>query len=129
MRPGSTLRPVRASTREGSNVSGGRGSGRRPSITGSEGSPPHSSRIMRVASSSPGTTKPGSTPRAKRYWASETSDRSRPVWAVRIGSNQADSTNTSVVASDTPVDAPPITPPRSITPEASAITVMSGVRA
>ena len=34
-----------------------------------------------VASSRPGTTKPGSTPRAKRYWASET----MPVVAAGLG--------------------------------------------
>ena len=49
----------------------------------------------------PERTKPGSTPRAKRYWASELMPVSRPVWAVRIGSNQALSTKTSVVASST----------------------------
>jgi hypothetical protein len=74
--------------------------------------------------------KPGSTPRAKRYWASELMPVSRPVWAVRIGSNQALSTKTSTVASEQPVEAPPITPPRPMgrSPPASAMTLMLGDR-
>ena len=51
----------------------------------------------------------------------------RPVWAVRIGSNQALSTNTSVVASEQPVVSPPITPPMPMAPDPSAMTQMSGV--
>ncbi len=80
-----------------------------------------------MASSRPGITKPGSTPRAKRYWASDTMPVVRPVWAVRIGSNQALSTKTSVVASVQPVDRPPMTPPRPMAPEPSAMTHISGV--
>ena len=93
----------------------------------SDGSPPQSSRISLVASSRPGTRLSGSTPRAKRYWASELMPVARPVWAVEIGSNQALSTKTSVVSSALPVLRPPMTPPRPITPEPSAMTVMSGV--
>ena len=52
---------------------------------------------------------------------------SRPVWAVRMGSNQALSMKTSVVASEQPVETPPITPPRPMAPEPSAITHISGV--
>ena len=77
----------------------------------------------------PGTSEPVSTVRAKRYWASLAMPVARPVWAVRIGSNQALSTKTSVVSSEQPVLSPPITPPRPIgrSPEASAITDISGV--
>ena len=50
----------------------------------------------------------------------------RPVAAVRIGSNNAASINTSVVASVQPVASPPMTPPRLCTPLRSAITVISG---
>ena len=92
----------------------------------SEASPPQMSRISRVASSRPGSRLSGSTPRAKRYWASEAMPRLRPVWAMRIGSNQALSTKTSVVVSEQPVDDPPITPPRPMAPEASAMTQVSG---
>ncbi len=51
----------------------------------------------------------------------------RLVWAVRIGSNQALSTNTVVVLSEQPVLSPPITPPRPTgrSPPASAITHIS----
>ena len=67
--------------------------------------------------------------RAKRYWASEVIPVVRPVCAMRIGSNQALSTKTSVVSSLQPVDRPPITPPRPMAPEPSAMTVISGVTA
>ena len=82
-----------------------------------------------MASSRPGTTEAGSTPRANRYWASELMVRLRPVWAVTIGSNQALSRKTSVVVSETPVEAPPMTPPRPMGrwPPASAMTQLSGV--
>ena len=51
----------------------------------------------------------------------------RPVWAVRMGSNQALSMKTSVVASVQPVESPPMTPPSPIAPEPSAMTQYSGV--
>ncbi len=51
---------------------------------------------------------------------------SRPVWAVRRGSNQALSMNTSVVADEQPVEAPPMTPPRPIAPDPSAMTHICG---
>jgi hypothetical protein len=77
-----------------------------------------------------GRTEPGSTPRAKRYWASDVSPASRPVRAVAIGANQALSRKTSVVVSSQPVLAPPMTPPRpdGPPPMPSAITHMAGVR-
>jgi hypothetical protein len=82
-----------------------------------------------VANSRPGTSEPVSTVRAKRYWASLLMPVTRPVWAVRIGSNQALSTKTSTVSSEQPVLSPPITPPRPIgrLPSASAMTLISGV--
>ena len=61
------------------------GGGRSPATMISLGSPPQRSRIMRVASSRPGTTKPESTPRAKRYCASVMRPRARPVWCVMRG--------------------------------------------
>jgi hypothetical protein len=105
------------------------GVGAWPAKVTSEASPPHSSRISLVASSRPGTRDCGSTVRAKRYWASELMPVERPVWAVRIGSNQALSTKTSVVVSEQPVLSPPITPPRPMAPEPSAMTQISGVTA
>ena len=62
-------------------------------------SPPHSSRISFVASSSPGTTEPVSTPRAKRYWASELMVRDRPVWAMaEMKGDIADGDNKTLAA-------------------------------
>ena len=69
-----------------------------------EGVPTDLSAVVLVESGGQpvaGVTEAGSTPRAKRYCASEAMPVMRPVWAVRIGSNQALSMNTSVVASDT----------------------------
>jgi hypothetical protein len=51
----------------------------------------------------------------------------RPACAVRIGSNQALSTKTSVVSSVTLLVAPPMTPPRPMAPEPSPMTQISGV--
>ena len=102
------------------------GEGAWPAIRISEASPPQMSRISRVARCRPSSSDCGSTVRAKRYWASEMMPVVRPVWAMRIGSNQALSMKTSVVASEQPVDSPPMTPPRPMAPEPSAITQISG---
>ena len=71
--------------------------GTAPAITTSPGSPPHSSRISRVACSVPGSTSSGSRPRSKRVRASLSIPSLRPVAAVRSGSNRATSSSTSVV--------------------------------
>ena len=81
-----------------------------------------------MASSSPGVTETGSTPRANRYCASEWMLNARPVWAITNGSNQALSRKASVVSSSQPVDSPPMTPPRPMgrSPPASAMTQSAG---
>jgi len=59
------------------------------------------------------------------------SERSPSRWAVRrmlTGSNTALSTTTSVVASETSLSAPPITPAIPIDPRGSAISSVSSVR-
>ena len=58
-RVGFTSMPASARTRSGSNRTGFGGGGNSPATMMSLGSPPQRSRIMRVASSMPGTTKPG----------------------------------------------------------------------
>ena len=74
----------------------------------------------------PGSTIAGSTPRSKRARASLSIPSRRPLIAVRLGSNRAISSTTSVLASVQPVLSPPMMPPRLIAPESSAITVTSG---
>ena len=108
------------------NVNGRGGSGSEPAMIGVLASPPHSSRISRVAYSMPGRTIAGSTPRSKRVRASLSIPRRRPFAAVRLGSNSAISSTTSVVVAVQPVLSPPMMPPRLMAPERSAITVTSG---
>ena len=107
-------------------MNGRGGAGSAPAMIGVLASPPHSSRISRVAYSMPGRTMAGSTPRSKRVRASLSMPSRRPLAAVRLGSNRAISSTTSVVAAVHPVLAPPMMPPRLITPERSAITVTAG---
>ncbi len=102
------------------------GSGTAPATIGALASPPHSSRISRVAYSVPGSTIAGSTPRSKRVRASLSMPSRRPVAAVRIGSNSATSSTTSTVSAVQPVLSPPMMPPRLMAPLSSAITVMPG---
>ena len=78
------------------------------------GSPPHRSRISRVACSVPGRTSAGSRPRSKRVRASLSIPSLRPVAAVRSGSNSATSSTTSVGLGVQPVRSPPMMPPRLI---------------
>ena len=103
-----------------------RGSGTSPATMISLGVPPQRSSTMRVASSSPGTMKAGSTPRSKRWRASEWMPSFRPVAATLSGSHSADSISTSVVASVQPDASPPMMPAIDSTPLSSAMTQISG---
>ena len=97
-----------------------------PATATSDGVPPHSSSTIAVASSSPGSMKAGSTPRSKRYRASDWTPSLRPVCAIFTGSHSADSMSTSVVASEQPVLSPPMMPASDSTPLSSAMTHMLG---
>ena len=100
--------------------------GSAPAAVTVPGSPPHSSRISAVAASIASGISAGSRPRSNRWRASETIWWRRPVSAMRIGSNSAHSTKTSVVVSSQPVASPPITPAIDCTPAASQIAQSSG---
>ena len=66
-------------------------------------------------------------PRSKRWRASLVSAWRRPARATLTGSNRAHSRKTEVVVSLAPVVAPPMTPARDTTPDASAMTQSSAV--
>ena len=95
-------------------------------VTGALTSPPHSSTIIAEASMLIASSSAGSTPRSNRARASVISPCRRPVIATLVGSNQAHSSMTSVVVSETPVSAPPMTPPKPSTARSSAMTQSAG---
>ena len=85
-------------------------------------SPPQMSMISRVMCSMCSTVDPGSTPRSKRCPASvlKLNRRDRP--AIASGHQNAASTYTCFVSSDTAVASPPMMPASDSTAWASAIT-------
>ena len=123
---GGTARPPKSASRAKRSVAWRCQGGSLPADTTSLASPPHRSRIIRVAASMASGIRAGSMPRSKRWRASEEMPWRRPVSATRTGSNRAHSTNTVVVASSQPVASPPITPASACTPAASAMAQSSG---
>ena len=71
----------------------------------------------------PSSVKSGSTPRSKRYLASELIFIARPALAIVIGSQYALSNNTLTVSSEQPVELPPIIPAILIMPDWSEIFI------
>ena len=126
-RPARRRRRTRPAGRSAGSRRAARRVRRRPAVT-VPASPPHSSRIIRVAASIASGSRAGSIPRSNRWRASETIWWRRPDSAIRTGSNSAHSTNTVVVVSSQPVASPPTTPASDCTPAASAMAQSSGGR-